>query len=158
MKKSEKTGRIAAAVAIPLLTGGAAALLSRESFGLYALLANPPLAPPGWVFPVVWTILYILMGLASYLVWSSDASAPRKKRALGLYAAQLALTFFWPLLFFVQGLYTWAFLLLALLWLLVFLCRCVFSCICETAGKLMWPYLLWLSYAAYLNLGVVLLN
>ena len=90
MKKSEKTGRIAAAVAIPLLTGGAAALLSRESFGLYALLAKPPLAPPGWVFPLVWTILYILMGLASYLVWSSDASAPRKKRALGLYAAQLA--------------------------------------------------------------------
>lgn len=147
-----------AAIAIPLLAGGAAAFLAREDFGIYALLYKPLFSPPGWVFAPVWTVIYVLMGAASCLVYGSQASPPRKRRALRLYAAQLLLNFLWPLLFFRFGMYFGAFLLLVLLWGLVLACRLLFRYISKTAGMLMTVYLIWLSFAGYLNLGVVILN
>ncbi len=98
------------------------------------------------------------MSITSYLVYTSQASPPRKKRALRIYALQLAANFLWPLLFFGQGLYLAAFLLQVLLWFLVLVCALLFHYISPRAGKLMLPYLIWLTFAAYLNLGVVLLN
>lgn len=145
-------------VAAPLLVGGLAGLLSRGGMKDYQSMYKPLLAPPGWVFPAAWTLLYILMGLASYFVYTSAASPERIRRAMGAYVLQLAANFIWPLIFFVLGLYLLAFLWLILLFALAFVCALRFGYIDARAGKLMAPYLAWLFFAAYLNLGVYLLN
>ena len=90
-------------IAVPLTVGALAALLSREGMEYYKSMYKPLLAPPSWVFPVVWTILYVLMGLASYLVYTSAASPERIRRAMTAYALQLAANFIWPLIFFEIG-------------------------------------------------------
>ena len=145
-------------VAAPLLVGALAGLLSRKGMESYGGMYKPLLAPPGWVFPAVWTLLYILMGLASYCVYSSSASPERIRRAMGTYALQLAANFVWPLIFFALGAYLAAFLWLILLFALALACALRFGYIDARAGKLMAPYLIWLFFAAYLNLGVYLLN
>ena len=91
-------------ILIPLAVGALAGWLIRDGMIYYKAMVMPLLSPPGWVFPVVWTLLYILMGIASCLVYCADASQPRKKRALILYGVQLIVTFIWPLLFFRFGL------------------------------------------------------
>lgn len=146
------------ALAIPLAVGGLSAWLTAGDMVLYEFVRKPPLSPPGWLFPLVWTLLYILMGLASYLVYRSDASPFRKKRALWVYAAQLAVNFFWPLIFFGAEAYFAAFLWLVLLCLLVFSCAVLFYHIDKNAGWLLLPYLIWCIFALYLNFGVYLLN
>ena len=145
-------------VAAPLLVGGLAGLLSRGGMEDYQSMYKPLLAPPGWVFPAAWTLLYILMGLASYFVYTSAASPERIRRAMGAYVLQLAANFIWPLIFFVLGLYLLAFIWLILLFALALVCALRFDYIDARAGKLMAPYLAWLFFAAYLNLGVYLLN
>ena len=119
---------------------------------------KPLLTPPAWVFPVVWTILYILMGIASYWVSISDVSGDRKKRALRAYALQLAANFLWSIVFFRFELWTAAFIWLIMLGILAIICTVRFYDIDERAGKIMVPYLIWLFAAAYLNLGVCILN
>ena len=146
------------ALALPLALGGLAAFLTADSMALFKLMAKPPLSPPGWLFAPVWTGLYILMGLASYFVWVAQVSPIRRDRALTLYLMQLAANFAWPLIFFGMELYLLAFVWLVLLWILAALCTLLFWYISERAGKLMLPYMLWLSFAAYLNLGIWLLN
>ena len=143
---------------IPLAVGGLAAALTMGSMEQFAALAQPPLSPPGWVFPVVWTILYLLMGWASFLIWKSGAPQAAKKRALGLYGMQLAVNFVWPLLFFRAGLYGFALLWLVILLVLVAETMLAFGRIDRRAAWLLAPYLLWLLFAAYLNAGVWLLN
>ena len=145
------------ALAIPLAVGGAGALLSGGMTN-YGAMVKPPLSPPGWVFPVVWTVLYLLMGWASWLVWKSDAPREEKRRALILYGAQLAVNFIWPLVFFGGEMYLAALLILIALWVLILLTIRAFSGINERAGDLLIPYILWVSFAAYLNLGIFLLN
>ena len=158
MEKKGDVRAFIAAVILPLIVGGLSAWLTGDGIKMYALMIKPPLSPPGWLFPVVWTVLYILMGLASFRVYRSCASAYRKKRALGLYIIQLAVNFFWPLIFFGAGAYLAAFLWLALLCLLVFLCAVLFYHVDKTAGRLLCPYLFWCIFALYLNFGVYLLN
>lgn len=145
------------ALAIPLAVGGAGALLSGGMTN-YGAMAKPPLSPPGWVFPVVWSVLYLLMGWASWLVWKSDAPREEKRRALIRYGAQLAVNFIWPLVFFGGEMYLAALLILIALWVLILLTIRAFSGINERAGDLLIPYILWVSFAAYLNLGIFLLN
>ncbi len=142
-------------LALPLIVGGLAGLLTRNSMDVYNSLKWPPLAPPGWVFPVVWTILYILMGLAAYIVFQKK---PENKTALVLYFVQLAVNFIWPLIFFTMQNYRLAFVVLVILWLLVLVTTVLFFKIDRTAGWLMIPYLLWLTFAGYLNLGILVLN
>lgn len=141
--------------AIPLAVGGLAALLS-GGMGSYKVMNQPPLSPPGWVFPIVWTILYLLMGEASYRVLISDS--PKKKQALTAYGVQLFLNFLWPLFFFGGQMYLTAFIILIALWVAIFITLRRFSNIDETAGDLLLPYILWVTFAGYLNLGVFLLN
>lgn len=145
------------ALGIPLAVGGLAALLS-GGMEAYSNFVKPPLSPPGWVFPVVWSILYLLMGYASYRIWMADAPQEKKRRALLLYGAQLAANFIWPLLFFGAEMYLTAFVWLLVLWLLILLTILTFSKIDERAGDLLIPYILWVTFAAYLNFGVFLLN
>ena len=158
MKRKIQYGPLAAALAIPLAVGGFSAFLTREGMEYFKAVAQPPLSPPSWLFPVAWTILYLLMGAASYLVWVSGVSEKRRDRALTVYGLSLAANFLWPIVFFTARLYLAAFLLLLVLWVVVVITALLFSCIDDRAGKLMIPYIVWLSFAAYLNLGVWLLN
>ena len=144
-------------LAIPLAVGGLASLLS-GGMGDYRQQNQPPLSPPGWVFPLVWTILYLLMGYASYRVLVSGKDSAAVRSALKTYGAQLLLNFLWPIVFFGLEWRVAAFFLLIGLWLLIYITIKKFSAIDELAGDLLIPYLLWVAFAAYLNLGLILLN
>ena len=144
-------------LAIPLAVGGLAALFSAGSMDKFSALNQPPLSPPGWLFPIVWGILYILMGTASYIVYSSDAPEISKKKALGLYLVQLGFNFLWPILFFTFGLCTAAAVLIVILWVLILL-TLLFYRISKAAGYLIIPYLLWVTFAAYLNIAICIIN
>ena len=144
-------------LALPLAAGGLAALIS-GGMASYQALVKPPLSPPGWVFPVVWTVLYLLMGYASWLELTSGAQADAVRRALMLYGAQLMANFVWPLLFFGLQWRLTALLWLVVLWVLILLTVRAFSKISERAADLLLPYLLWVTFAGYLNLGTFLLN
>ena len=144
-------------LALPLGVGGLAALLS-GGMDLYKTLDRPPLSPPGWVFPVVWSLLYLLMGYASYRVLESGAEPGEIRKAWIFYGLQLAANFLWPLLFFGGQKYLAALILLTLLWVLIFLTIRAFSEAEELAGDLLIPYILWVTFAGYLNFGFLLLN
>ena len=156
MEKKLRTLLIA--VAIPLLVGAVAGLLTRNSMQVFEGLQQPPFAPPGVLFPIVWTILYTLMGIASYLIYTSGKDPEEVSSALTVYGVQLVVNFLWPIVFFRFGWYTFAFFWLILLWVLVIYTILLFYRISKPAAWLMVPYLVWLTYAAYLNLGIVLLN
>ena len=158
MKPKIKWKPLLLALALPLAVGGFSAFLTRDGMRAFASLRQPPLSPPAWLFPVVWTLLYLSMGLASYLVWVSGVSDRRRDRALTVYGLSLAANFLWPILFFTVQAWLAAFLLLLLLWALVGIAALLFGTITPRAGKLLLPYLAWLTFAAYLNLGVWLLN
>lgn len=142
-------------IAIPLAVGGLSAILTRGSMETFQSLKQPPLSPPGWLFPVVWTILYILMGIASYLVL---VSGKPNQTALTIYAIQLAFNFLWPVIFFNLGAYLFAFIWLVILCGLTLTAMLLFFRIYKPAGYLLLPYLLWIVFAGYLNLGIYLLN
>lgn len=150
--------RLIICLAIPLVVGGAAGLLTMNSMEAFEALNQPPLSPPGWLFPVVWTVLYVLMGIASYLVSVSDAPHEEKARALWTYGIQLAFNFLWPIAFFNLKWYLFAFLWLVILWILILITALRFGGIRKPAGYLLVPYLLWVAFAGYLNLGIYLLN
>ncbi len=145
-------------IALPLAVGGLAGFITRDSFEIYSQLNLPPFSPPGWVFPVAWSILYLAMGIASGLVLGSGASQEQTMSALWLYILQLAVNFVWPILFFGQSLYLVSFFWLLLLLLLVILVTIWFYRIIPSAGILLIPYLMWLIFAGYLNFGVYFLN
>lgn len=144
--------------AIPLLVGILAGLLTRGSMETFSRLNQPPLSPPGILFPIVWTILYALMGIASYLVYSSGKEKEEINNALLIYFLQLAVNFFWSIFFFNLEWYTFAFFWLVLLWVLIFYTIRLFYPISNTAAYLLIPYLLWVTFAGYLNLGIAALN
>lgn len=153
-----KPKKLALCLAIPLVVGGVAALLSMSGMSEFAKINKPALTPPGWVFPVVWTALYLMMGLASYLVSESRCARDDVNAALTVYACQLTVNFFWPMLFFHFKLYLFAFFWLVALWLMVLGTFAIFRKIDRKAGNLILPYLLWVTFAGYLNFGVYLLN
>lgn len=143
-------------LAIPLAVGGLSALLTRNSMQLYENITQPPLAPPAFLFPIVWTILYLLMGLSSYRI--STSYSKYKSDALIVYGIQLALNFIWPLIFFLGKNYLIAFIVLVILWYVVLKMIQAFSEIDALAAKLQLPYLIWLTFAGYLNLVIYFLN
>ena len=147
-----------AAVALPLVVGGLSALGSRSGMEVFQTLQKPAGTPPAWLFPIVWSILFVLMGSASGLVWKADAPEEVRQTALVAYGAQLLINFFWPLLFFTLQQYLPAFLWLVLLWLLIAVTLVLFWSVSRIAGILLIPYLLWVTYAGYLNFGVYRLN
>lgn len=120
-------------------------------------ILQPPLSPPAIVFPIVWGILYALMGISAARISISPPSRLRCK-GLNLYIAQLIVNFFWSLIFFNAQAFGFAFIWLILLWALVLWMSLTFRKIDSIAAKLQIPYLLWLTFAAYLNLGVWYLN
>ena len=164
-------------VLLPLAVGGLSALLTKDSMMAFSSLEQPPLSPPGWLFPVVWTILYILMGVASYLALIAipeTASGPSGAGtatsggmalddsatypAIRAYTAQLVFNFGWSLIFFNLEWYLLAFFWLVILWILILVTIVRFYRLSPLAGLLMVPYLAWVTFAGYLNLGVWWLN
>ena len=139
---------------IPLAVGAVSSLLSGTMMA--PAFIQPSFSPPGYLFPIVWTILYILMGISSYLVYTSDS--PAKPAALLVYAIQLVFNFFWTILFFRFSLYGLAFLWLLVLIGLIVIMICLFSKIRPAAAYFQLPYLLWCLFAAYLNFAVYMLN
>ena len=158
MTKNIKWKQLLPALMLPLALGGLSAWLNRGAMADYAVLNKPPLSPPGWLFPVVWTLLFLLMGLAAYLVAVSPVSGSRRERALRLYLVQLGFCFFWGSLFFGRGARFAACVWLLLLLGLALVCCLLFWHIHRRAGALLLPYLLWLLFAAYLNLSLWLIN
>lgn len=139
---------------LSLGTGALSSLFTSDSREQYASLYKPPFAPPGWLFPVVWTILFILMGVAAYLVYISDS--PQKTDALKLYLVHLFVNFGWSIIFFRWNAYFLAFTWLLLLLYLVYMVAKEFFEIDKIAGILLIPYLIWLVYAGYINLSIAL--
>ncbi len=148
--------KLLAYILFPLIVGAISGFLSRNGMNMYSSLNRPPLSPPGWVFPLVWTILYILMGISSYLIASSPS--PKKREALLLYAVQLFLNFIWSPIFFGLKNYLLAFIVLLLLWYAIFKMIRSFFQVDFTAALLQIPYLLWVTFAGYLNLAIVFIN
>lgn len=145
-------------IAIPLGVGFLASLLTREGTAAFAELQKPFLSPPAWLFPVAWTILYTLMGIASYIIWTSVTTYEKRREALGVYAIQLMFNFLWSIIFFNLKEYLFAFVWLVALWLFIFATKQRFDKIDKTAGYLLIPYLVWVAFAGYLNLGIWILN
>ena len=132
--------------------------LTREGTELYrASIVKPPLSPPGIIFPIVWTILYALMGMGAARIYLSPASGARSQSLLR-YVLQLAFNFFWSILFFNLQAFGLSFLWLITLWVLILLMILSFYKVDPAAAWLQLPYLLWVTFAAYLNLGVWFLN
>ena len=144
-------------ILIPLAVGGISAFLTMDAMKEFSSLNQPPLSPPPILFPIVWTILYTLMGIGAALVLTSPA--PQSKGlAIRVYALQLFLNFLWPLLFFGAGAYTLAAIELLLLLFTVIVMTYLFSKSSKLAAYLQIPYILWLAFAAYLNIAVAILN
>ena len=138
--------------------GGLSGWLTRDGSKYFnESVVQPPLSPPALVFPIVWGILYALLGFSAARVWLSPPS-PQRHRGLNLFITQLVINFFWSLIFFNARAYGFAFLWLLLLWGLVLWMILTFYKIDPLAAKLQIPYLLWLTFAAYLNFGVWYLN
>lgn len=145
-------------IALSLGIGFLSGLISREGTQIYAqMLQKPSLSPPGWVFGVVWTILYTLMGVSAALIWAAPRTMAQS-RGLNLFIAQLIVNFFWSPIFFNARAYGLALVWLLILWALVLLMILQFRKVNKTAARLQIPYLLWLTFAAYLNWGVWQLN
>ena len=138
---------------LPLAVGGAAAVLTMDAMAQYSALPQPPFAPPAWVFPAVWTELYLLMGAASRRVYRLGTQESRN--ALMLYYVQLAAHFVWPLLYFRAQEYEVAFWWLLLLLALVLAALSAFFRLDKAAGRLLMPYAAWLLFAAYLNYSMI---
>ena len=154
MKIKDKSSPVIA-VLIPIAVGTLSALFS-GNMQIYSSINKPALSPPGILFPIVWTILYILMGISSYIIHKS--SDPKRKSALRTYALQLFFNFYWSIIFFRFNLYFTAFVwLLVLIFLVIKMIR-QFYRINPISAYLQVPYLLWCLFATYLNFMIFRLN
>ena len=145
-------------IALCELVGTVSGILSQKGIEVYNLsIMKPSFTPPSWLFPVVWTILFALMGISAAKIYLSPASKERSA-GLNLFIAQLVVNFFWPLFFFNLQAFGFSFFWLLLLWILVILTALRFRKIDKCAGWLLVPYLAWLTFAAVLNGAVWFMN
>lgn len=145
-------------IALPLVVGTVAGFLTRGSMESFESLNKPALSPPGWLFPVVWTVLYILMGISFYLIDEANAGSKETREAKRIYYLQLAVNFLWSFFFFSFEWYLFAFVWLILLWVLIIVMISRFAGISKVAAYINIPYLFWVTFAAYLNWAIWLLN
>lgn len=141
---------------ISLGVGGLSALITSGSMDIYKTLIKPPLAPPSILFPIVWTILYILMGISSYMIYESENY--EKDDALKIYLLQLGINFIWPIFFFLLKLRLISLIIIILLLISIILMITKFYKINKTSAYLQIPYLIWVLFATYLNFGFYILN
>ena len=158
-----KTWRAFLCITTPLLSGFLISLLSRDTMLKFGMLKQPPLAPPAWLFPVAWTILYLLMGIASYLIClkfltGTKSESHKARIALIIYAVQLFLNFIWTPIFFNAGLYWVALAVLIAMWILEIILISMSFKLSKAAFWCLLPYLLWTTFATYLNISIAILN
>ena len=144
-------------VGLPLVLGILSSLLAGDLAQKYGEFTLPPLSPPGWLFGVVWPILYILMGISSYLIYLEPPSQERN-RCLLVYFVQLFINFIWSPIFFGVEFLGLAVAVIIILDMLVLYCIITFRKVRPLAGNLLIPYILWIAFATYLCAGVALLN
>ncbi len=172
-KKISKTWVYIVSIAAALAAGGISSVFAMSAMKEYGALRQPPLAPPSWLFPVVWTILFVLMGISAariYIIGKQDRSGKTVRCgdnsdiggqaacALRVYLVQLILNMLWTPLFFTLNLRLAAFVLLVMLLITVIVMTCSFFKLDKVSGILMLPYIAWLLFAGYLNLGPYILN
>lgn len=146
-------------ILIPLLVGAISGFFTSSGVNGWFALANKPwFNPPNWIFAPVWTTLYVLMGIALFLVWKADADKSIKQTAIILFTLQLALNFFWSIIFFKLQQPAWAFVEIILMWLMILLTILWFGKINATAAWLLVPYICWVSFASVLNYSIWKLN
>jgi tryptophan-rich sensory protein len=139
-------------VALSLGVGAIAALLTRGNMNIYDEINVPPLSPPMWLFPVVWSILYVLMGISAGIVYKQEKSLP------GVFCLQLAVNFLWSIIFFNLRAFLLSFIWILFLWvLIIIMIRCFYK-ISRAAAYINIPYLLWVTFAAYLNYMIYILK
>lgn len=145
-------------IAIPLAVGIISALLTMGNMDIYKELDTPPLSPPSVLFPVVWTVLYILMGISCAMVWKYRKTDKNAEKAVYYYAASLVFNFVWSILFFNLRLFTPAFIWLLMLLYLIIRTAIYYFKVYRPAAYLQIPYIAWVAFAGYLNLGIRILN
>jgi translocator protein len=153
------TAKLIISIAIPVAIGaisGFFTVTGVESW--YQTINKPSWNPPSWIFAPVWTTLYVMMGIALYLVWKSDSSAVLKKTAISLFAVQLILNFFWSFIFFNQQQPGWALVEIIAMWFFILLTIFAFAQVSKPAAWLLVPYISWVSFATILNYTIWQLN
>ena len=125
---------------------------------IYSKINQPPLAPPSWVFPVVWTVLYLLMGISLYIIWNTHADSGKKRLAFIFFGIQLFLNLIWSPIFFGLQLFLPALIVLVFTWIFTAAMIVSFYAISKPAALLQIPYIIWLTFAGYLNFAIYLIN
>ena len=148
--------RLAVSIVIPLAVGIIASFITKDQMEAFSQLKQPPLSPPGWLFPIVWTVLYVLMGISSYIVYQKQNTLLSDCQRL--YILQLAANFIWTILFFNLKQYLFSLIWLVLLIFLVARMAICFVTVDRKAAALQIPYVLWICFAAYLNIAIYYLN
>ena len=153
------TLKLIIAIIIPVAIGAASGFFtSSEIPGWYQTINKPTWNPPSWLFGPVWTTLYVMMGIALFLIWKYDASQSVKKTAIILFAVQLVLNFFWSFIFFNQHQIGWAVVEIITMWVFILLTIFAFAPISKIAAWLLVPYISWVSFATILNYTIWQLN
>jgi tryptophan-rich sensory protein len=159
MKKSSLLVRIILSVLLCLIVGFASSFFTIDAIpNWYANIHKPTFNPPNWLFGPVWTLLYILMGIAAALVWHGVKKNKKVNAALILFLVQLILNACWTMIFFGFHRPLYAFIEIGVLWILILICIILFYLISRPAAYMMIPYLFWVSFAAVLNMAIVALN
>ncbi len=165
-RKIEHSGRkflkAVGIILLPLAVGIIASVCTISAQESFNAFAQPPLAPPAWLFPVVWTILYLMMGVASYLIYRVKVNNWRERRLrvaeLAIFYVQLIFNFAWTLIFFNSDMKYFAFGWLIAMWLMILAFILMAFRNRKAAAWLMVPYILWCTFAAYLNIAIAILN
>ena len=146
-------------IAIPMTIGILAAALTRDSMDIYGTLNTPPLSPPAILFPIVWSVLYLLMGISSVGIWCARGLKPDSaKRGLKYYAVSLGLNFLWSIIFFRLSAALLAFICLVFMFYYIVRTIVEYSRVKKWCAYLQIPYAVWVAFAGYLNVGIWLLN
>ena len=150
--------KLAIAIIIPLAVGFISSFFTMDSIPTwYSTLVKPALNPPNWIFFPVWTLLYVMMGISFYLVWRKGFNN-KTKTAIYLFSTQLLLNFLWTFIFFGLKLMLLAFVEIVILWVMILITILRFYKISKGAAYLLIPYIVWVSFASYLNLAIFLVN
>lgn len=151
--------KLVISILLPVATGAVSGLFTVTGTGSwYQAISKPSWNPPGWIFGPVWTTLYVMMGIALYLVWKAETPAGAKKKAMILFAIQLFLNFLWSFIFFNQQEIGWALAEIILLWIFILFTIFAFGRINKTAAWLLVPYISWVSFAGILTYSIWKLN
>ena len=147
------------AIIIPLAVGGLASIITKPNMNIYDSVQKPPLAPPGILFPIVWGVLYILMGVSSAIVYlNREKDVKNADYGITIYATSLVFNFFWSIFFFNFEWFLLSFVWLIALLLLIIATTLYYKKISPLSAILQIPYIVWVTFAGYLNLAIYLLN